>query len=700
MDMDRKFSNISDSSLLDHLKNSLSSTRNGSTCQSISLLQPIHNELKKLADDPQIVIERLVKAIVTRRQNLLLLGQLHLKKLQLQQMIPSTPLLHDCNQQGVVSVLQNLGVGKEYLHVESQIADVIRAKNVLDGETDQYITQLARQKRLTSSIQRGNVDDCVSWLLGRSLGMSSFTQGYGSALNKIAASTSSNMKMNIISHFKVLWKSSGHMQFPVYCVCFDQTGRYIITGADDYLLKIWDVERGQLVHTCRGHRAEITIIVVSMDNALIASACVGGYIRIWRLVDGVCVLTMQHRATINWLKFDPDRGGLVSVGDDGQCIVWDLGMMLDVDEAEAPLLTLLTEGKASFWHSRGANQGDHDSPKRERGDEALTSMQGKPFSINKEDMLPTRAIGGSGGFGGIESNGVSRDDDGAGDDGGGGAGGAATVTGVVVDVDRDMGGDLEEGAAKGRGSLYEWPVSEDVWSGPRGRVGQGCRPPRGPIRRGDRIGPATDAAPGHGESTNVSSQQGFDFKLVLPHINDSPHLCQGGEEIKINCVDIFPGGNVLVTGCEDGVARVWRFATERDAGDDASVFASSHSTRRTTAAPANAHNTLQGLASLRGVLSPGEMQRLETVALYLLLRMEGHVNAVTDIHFSNTGDRIMTASLLDGTVRVWAVTKGFTKCDQMVINVNESDGDPSGGGPAPGAFGKRAARKRNKPQVI
>src|SRR5699024_9818380 len=51
----------------------------------------------------------------------------------------------------------------------------------------------------------------------------------------------------------------GHLS-SVYCVLFDRTGKYIITGADDKLVKIWSAIDGRLLMTLRGHSEEITDI--------------------------------------------------------------------------------------------------------------------------------------------------------------------------------------------------------------------------------------------------------------------------------------------------------------------------------------------------------------------------------------------------------------------------------------------------------
>ncbi|KIH58511.1 hypothetical protein ANCDUO_11283 [Ancylostoma duodenale] len=65
----------------------------------------------------------------------------------------------------------------------------------------------------------------------------------------------------------------------VYCVTFDRTGNYVLTGADDNLVKVWDVHQGLLRYTYRGHSAEVADVTVSYCNQMIASGSVDKSIR-------------------------------------------------------------------------------------------------------------------------------------------------------------------------------------------------------------------------------------------------------------------------------------------------------------------------------------------------------------------------------------------------------------------------------------
>lgn len=87
----------------------------------------------------------------------------------------------------------------------------------------------------------------------------------------------------------------GHLS-AVYCVLFDRTGKYIITGADDLLVKIWSSIDGRLLATFRGASAEIMDIAVNFDNTLLAAGSLDRVIRVWcfQSMSPVSIKTVIH----------------------------------------------------------------------------------------------------------------------------------------------------------------------------------------------------------------------------------------------------------------------------------------------------------------------------------------------------------------------------------------------------------------------
>ncbi|GAV83610.1 WD40 domain-containing protein/Bromodomain domain-containing protein [Cephalotus follicularis] len=121
-------------------------------------------------------------------------------------------------------------------------------------------------------------------------------------------------------------KLRGHRE-AVYCAIFDRSGRYVITGSDDRLVKIWSMETAFCLVSCRGHEGDITDLAVSSNNALVASASNDFVIRVWRLPDGLPISVLRgHTGAVTAIAFSPRPSSiyqLLSSSDDGTCRIWD-----------------------------------------------------------------------------------------------------------------------------------------------------------------------------------------------------------------------------------------------------------------------------------------------------------------------------------------------------------------------------------------
>lgn len=72
----------------------------------------------------------------------------------------------------------------------------------------------------------------------------------------------------------------GHLS-AVYCVLYDRSGKYVITGADDLLVKVWSTIDGRLLATFRGASSEIMDIAVNFENTLLAAGSLDKILRVW-----------------------------------------------------------------------------------------------------------------------------------------------------------------------------------------------------------------------------------------------------------------------------------------------------------------------------------------------------------------------------------------------------------------------------------
>eukprot|EP00981_Chlorochromonas_danica_P005087 scaffold1034_cov175-Ochromonas_danica.AAC.13 len=442
-------------------------------------------------------------------------------------------------------ILSEVGKTKEVIALEKAIQVQSQAVDSSQCEIATVSLTLADHGYTLNGLHRGYIDNGVDFLHTRMLGIVGRSCMSPSPLNLSFIPSAARMKSKIFNHFNKLYCISGHMLNPAYCSVFDCTGRYLLTGADDYLIKIWDVSKGLLVTTCKGHEHYISYIAVSSDNALFASGCTRGMIRIWRLSDGVCLQVLQHGASINWLKFDCCTSALASASDDGQCIVWDLTKLITKDRMRSPLIQQATMQKSL------------------EVDTTTTSSYSRSSGLDDAIDLETNDL-------------------------------------------TDQG-------------LFQWsrPSSASSLS--------------------STIAPCSNM-------------------LSLIHFNEST-VAYSDEPLKVLCLDVASTGRILVTGCEDGVARVWRFDHER--------LSQRYDIRD--------RRTSEAFQLQRNSMSPQQFARLERVLNHLLMRLEGHVCPVTDIQMNSLGDRVLTGSAQDGSVRIWSLSKDYNKSTHIILDVNEED---------------------------
>lgn len=425
------------------------------------------------------------------------------------------------------------GLHREVARSSSYINEFSDTIAQLDAEQCDIQMSLLKAGELQNSSVWGRINSGHAYLQQRQFG----SCHYGPRGDLPIAYSSSRGPLSardlFTCRYNTLWCSSGHFYNPAYSALIDKSGQFVITGADDYLIKIWHLETGVLVRTLRGHQAYITVMCVSNDNALLASGCTGGYVRVWRLSDGKCVAVYKHSDTINWLQFDILTGALISASDDGACTVRDLTSSLllndvgDIDEVSVKYPQLYT----ALCHAKNTR------PETSGG---LLSAQIFPWNASLDPELPR------------------------------------------------------------------------------------CE------------------------------------SLTLPHVKDGVSQ----EKLKILSMDISPIDSIVVTGCEDGIARIWRL----NEIPSPSIDTHTRSTRQ-----AKIISDSEILENIRHTISEADYNKMQVVVNYLLSRLEGHLNGVTDVKFSNCGDRILTGSLNDGTVRIWCMNRDYMKVDQIVINTNAAD---------------------------
>ncbi|DAZ96791.1 TPA: hypothetical protein N0F65_005789 [Lagenidium giganteum] len=144
----------------------------------------------------------------------------------------------------------------------------------------------------------------------------------------------------IYSRMRRLKTLNGHLQIATYCLTYDKSGKYVITGADDRLIKVWSLATGDLKFTLRGHIGNITDLSVNNSNTLLASSSDDKTVRIWELSTGFPVaVLLGHSSVVNSVRFHPFKNAVVTAADDGRSYCYILPDIIPATGPETKLDT-------------------------------------------------------------------------------------------------------------------------------------------------------------------------------------------------------------------------------------------------------------------------------------------------------------------------------------------------------------------------
>jgi WD40 repeat protein/serine/threonine protein kinase/nucleoside diphosphate kinase len=108
-------------------------------------------------------------------------------------------------------------------------------------------------------------------------------------------------------------------------LAYSPDGRYLISGALDRRVIIWDTRTGQQVRTLEGHEDIVLSIATSPDGRLIASGDGSGTVLLWHASTGERLTELVgHTNNVYGLGFSADSQRLISASTDRQLILWDI----------------------------------------------------------------------------------------------------------------------------------------------------------------------------------------------------------------------------------------------------------------------------------------------------------------------------------------------------------------------------------------
>jgi WD40 repeat protein len=138
----------------------------------------------------------------------------------------------------------------------------------------------------------------------------------------------------------------------VWCIAFSSDGQGLASGCVDGTARTWRIQTGETVAIYKGHKADVFYMAFSPDGKRVASGDPLGNIRIWETETGKELLPLTgHTGRVFRVAFSPDGTRIVSIGrDDKKVMIWDasngqLVTKLEGHTAEAEVWGLAVSAK-------------------------------------------------------------------------------------------------------------------------------------------------------------------------------------------------------------------------------------------------------------------------------------------------------------------------------------------------------------------
>jgi glucose repression regulatory protein TUP1 len=107
-------------------------------------------------------------------------------------------------------------------------------------------------------------------------------------------------------------------------VCFSPDGKYLATGAEDKIIRVWEIATAKIIHQFTGHEQDIYSLDFARNGRLIASGSGDRTVRLWDLDSNRQVLQLLIDDGVTTVAISPDNRYVAAGSLDKSVRVWDV----------------------------------------------------------------------------------------------------------------------------------------------------------------------------------------------------------------------------------------------------------------------------------------------------------------------------------------------------------------------------------------
>ena len=153
--------------------------------------------------------------------------------------------------------------------------------------------------------------------------------------------------------------SSSSADLYIRSVCFSPDGKFLATGAEDRLIRIWDIAQKKIVMVLQGHDQDVYSLDYFPSGDKLVSGSGDRTVRIWDLKTGQCSLTLSIEDGVTTVAVSPGDSKYIAAGSlDCAVRVWDseTGFLVERLDSENELGTGHKNSVYSVVFTRDGNK--------------------------------------------------------------------------------------------------------------------------------------------------------------------------------------------------------------------------------------------------------------------------------------------------------------------------------------------------------